>query len=498
MNKIYRFVIVVFILGSFSWGFGCSSSQTASEKSDSTFFGEDESKLFQGWIDSAQVGDTVYLPKGTHYVRTLRLRTGVSIVSEGLLKQLPHTEELAYSIEKQSSGRPLFRGDRVRDIYLQFEAETRQEAIYCHNSQAITIKQSKMYGDSTKLRSFAGMLFYGCDSITIENSEIAYYGMARKDAKKYQPGTGLRFLASRAIRVTGSHIHHNGENGIFFHECAQAYVEGNNISYNGMSGVQVAFGRNKIENDYTINHNRLEHNAADAIDINQPDKSFRTSIDARIQDNVADDNGLVKGESTVDGSGIATLVGVSSVHIKGNKSTRSNRPAIYLQHCDSIYAHGNEADQVMEMVGENGTVTLDKNKLAGVRLLQNVQTKKLVLTNNDIRTLSFPNGIQVDSLLLYNNTLKGVVNVNMKGVFLFRGNTLYSPSAAGALLLTKVDGAAIKGNQIESTKAPAISVEASARNVLIEDNDIKSVKADVYSKNAEGLVLRANRFQLIK
>lgn len=493
MDKIN---LVVLVLVGLSFACGGSSHQT--RETDNIAYGEDKSKLFQGWIDSAQVGDTIYLPKGTHYVRTLRLRTGISIISEGLLKQLPHTEELEYSIEKQSSGRPLFRGDSVRDIHLQFVAETKREAVYLNRSKAVAIRQSKAYGDSAKLRSFAGMLFYDCDSITIDGSEIAYYGMARKNSKQYQPGTGLRFLLSRAIWINKTKIHHNGENGVFFHECARAYVENNTISHNGMSGLQIAFGKHAIENDYVIGRNRFEHNAADAVDINQPDKSFRTPIHTSIHDNLADDNGFVRGESTVDGSGIATLVGVSHVKLSNNKSSKSNRPALYVQHCDSIYANGNESDEVLEMVGENGAVTLENNKLAGARLLQNVRARRLVLKQNDIGHLSFSNGIQVDSLLLSGNTLKGVINVHMTGFFLFADNSLFSPSTAGALLLAKVDGAVIRNNRIESTKAPAIRVEVSARNVLIEGNEIKSVDMDVYNRGATDLVLRSNRFQLIK
>ncbi len=494
--KIPGIYLLIFI------GLNLSCTGTAKKDTDQSkeprFYGEDESAVFQYRIDSAAAGDTVFLPIGTHYVRTLRLKSGVNIVSRGLLVQLPQEEELDYRADRQHSGRPLFRGDKVSDIHLEFKAETRQEAVHITRSRDITIANTLAIGDSTKVQSFSGLLFYGSKNIRIQNSEIAYYGAPRAHAKRYQPGTGLRFLQSSAILVENSSVHHNGENGMFFHGCADVSVQKNNSSYNGMSGLQVAFGREAVERGYDIGDNKFNYNAADAIDINQPEKSLTVPIRAKIHDNTSDHNGFVSGEKTVDGSGIVTLVGVSDVVLNGNRSSRSNRPAIYLERCDSVYAVANDADNVMELVSLNNHITVENNRLDGIRLLKGVKANKLHIIDCDIRDLSFSNDIAVDSLVLSGNKLKGVININMDGALVFHNNQLTSPAADGAILLTKVQRAEVRGNHISATQAPAIRIGAMAQDVLIEENEIRSVEQLLRDDGGQQVIERANRFKLLK
>lgn len=493
--NILRFILVNIMLGVLL-GVSCEnvSKRDQGEEIDSLAYMEDESKLFQSWIDSAQVGDTVYLPEGTHYVRTMRLRSGINIVSKGLLRQLPPKEPQEYSMEQQNSVYPLFRGSKIRDISLRFHAETRQEAIYLDNSQQVKISHVKASGDSTKYRSFSGMLFFNCDSISIDNTEIAYYGAPRRETHRYQPGTGMRFLSSRVISIENSLVHHNGENGLFFHDCTDVAVSHNQVEYNGMSGIQIAFGSAGREKNFLIAHNRFDHNAADAVDINQPDPKHRLAIFADIEHNIANDNGFVRGESTPDGSGIATLVGVSHVNLLNNRSSNNNRPSIYLQNCDTIYASNNETDNVLEMVGENGAIVLEKSKFGGIRLLKNASAKKLSVQACAINHLSFSNDIKIDSLSLIDSDLKGNINIHMNGFFLLKGNTLYSPSPSGAITLAKADGAVLTKNKIQSSAAPGIRIEKEAKQVFIGDNTIRSVEACIYDRGAGGLRIMENNF----
>src|SRR3546814_19443931 len=88
----------------------------------------DDSEAIQRALDSAAVGDTVYLPKGTYLVQSIRLVSNVHIVADGVLKQ-PEELSAQFAIEKQHSPAPLFRAHRVSNVYLSVRAETFNEAI---------------------------------------------------------------------------------------------------------------------------------------------------------------------------------------------------------------------------------------------------------------------------------------------------------------------------------------------------------------------------------
>src|SRR5690606_19579304 len=184
----------------------------------------------------------------------------------------------------------------------------------------------------------------------------------------YQRGTGIRVQTCQQIRIQNSHIHRNAENGIFLHSCENVDIRRNNIHRNGMSGIQVAFGSLGIERNYRITGNDLVGNAADAIDINNPETSKTVDISAYIAENSSSSSGLVKGSSTRDGSGIATLVGVKQVTVKDNRSQRSNRPAVYIRGCDSVNVINDKSDNFAEIVGKQGEIRLVKNTFPGLRL----------------------------------------------------------------------------------------------------------------------------------
>lgn len=452
----------------------------------------DDTKFLQSLIDKASPGDTVVFPKGTYYVHTLKLRDGVHIRSKGLLQQLPLDSLEEYGQKRQRSNSPLFYGKGVHGINLSFHAKTLQEALILESCSGIRILDTHLEGDSTKLRSFSGIYIYKSDSIIVEHSDIAYYGLQRMDVKKYQPGTGIRIQSSNRLKLIANTIHHNGENGLFFHSCRDVIVDHNEIDHNGMSGVQIAFGRAGIERNYRLTHNHLHDNAADAIDINNPNTSRPIQLDALIQDNASANNGWVKGESTPDGSGIATLVGLQQVVVKNNKSIKSNRPAIYMRNCDQIEAIENEADNVTEIVGNLGTIRLYKNTMPGLRLLSSVRAKKLTIDSNTIRHLSFPNGISVDSLVLLANDLKGNINVNMNGKLVFKRNKLSSTSDKGGMSLWKVNEAILSDNEIHTTISQAVSINPKAENVLIQQNKIVSAKTCIVDEGSYRLKIVQN------
>ncbi|MEX2593384.1 MAG: right-handed parallel beta-helix repeat-containing protein [Anditalea sp.] len=459
----------------------------------------DDTKAIQETINKAAEGDTVFIPEGTYLVRAIGLKSGVHIKSEGLLTQQIDGEKEGFSISRQNSSAPLFRGKDISNVSLSFRAQTLNEAVYLSGSRDVVITKSTLMGDSTKIQSFAGILLYDCENISIEKTTISHYGSERTDPAIYQPGTAVRILSSNNISVIHCNILDNGENGVFIHESPDVEVSNNRLLNNGMSAIQVAFGSKSIEKNYKFINNLMEGNAADAIDINNRSPREFLDINCLIRDNISRRNGFVKGESTRDGSGIATLVNVSGVEILNNTAEKNNRPSLYIEDCGNIYATGNQSDNQVEVVERFQELNLSNNTFSIVSLLANVKGKKLMLDNNKLHSLSLPNGIHVDSLILRNNIIANAnLNFNMTGNVEMVGNTVASNAKDGAILIVRVNSAHLEKNQIVSTQSQAITIRNLAENVCIIDNDIKSINTCIYDDGSKGLNVTGNKLVSLK
>ncbi|SKB91675.1 Right handed beta helix region [Parapedobacter luteus] len=462
-----------------------------------TSISRDDTKFVQTLIDNASPGDTVHLPGDRVYrIRTIHLRQGVSLRSNGMIKQLPPHVAEDFTWAKQYSDYPLFYGHNVKDIHISFrEAHTYGEAVRLDSCERITIHHAKAIGDSTKLLSFAGFYIHQSRAIHIDHVEVAGYGMKRRSPDYYQRGTGIRIQTCQQIRIRGSHIHDNAENGIFLHSCSDVAIHGNDIHRNGMSGVQVAFGSMGVERDYRITRNKLFENAADAIDINNPEASRTVAINAYIAENISKGNGWVNGTETRDGSGIATLVGLKQVLVKGNRSEQSNRPAVYIRECDGVNVIDNKSDNFAEIVGRQGQIRLVKNTFTGLRVLRDLRAEKLQLDSNHIGYLALHNDIQVDSLVFIGNNLKGNINFHLEGSLVFKDNLLSSRSPRGAISLRKVNEAILSGNEITAdTAVDALTIHGEASNVVVEANTILSTAACIRDEGAPELKVVGNTF----
>lgn len=459
---------------------------------------DDDTEFVQTLINQATSGDTVTLPdrNRTYHLRTIRLKDGVSLKSEGIIRQLPPRVPEDFTWAKQYSDYPLFYGNKVDDIHISFrEAHTYGEALRLDSCERITIHHAKAIGDSSKLQSFAGIYVCHSRAIHMDRLEVAGYGEKRKSPDYYQRGTGIRIQTCQDIRIRNSHIHDNAENGIFLHSCEGVDIDGNAIHRNGMSGIQVAFGSLGIECNYRITHNNLVDNAADAIDINNPDTSRTVAIKAYIVGNTSKGNGWVKGDRTRDGSGIATLVGLKQVLVKNNRSEHSNRPAVYIRECDSVRVIDNKSDNFAEIVGKQGRIYLVKNTFTGLRVLRDLRAEKLQLDSNRIGYLALHNDIQVDSLVFVANDLRGNINFHLDGNLVFKDNLLSSKSPRGAITLRKVKGAMLVGNRISAdTTADALYIEKEAANVVIEANKIQSREACIRDGGSPRLKVIRNTF----
>lgn len=453
----------------------------------------DDGQAIQAALDSASMGDTVYLPKGTYLVRTIRLVPNVHLVADGVLKQ-PKELTGHFAVEKQHSDAPLFRAHRISNVYLAFNAETVNEAIYASQCANITIADSHITGDSTNDRSFPAVLWYDCLASRVVGTTISHFGIARKSPKTYHPGTAVRVLSSQGVTISGNRFHHNGENGIFVHDSGDVEIDGNHIHHNGMSGIQVAFNTADRVANYRITNNRLEHNAADAVDINNRAHGRVVAINALIAGNYSNSNGFVNGESTPDGSGMGTLIGISGVTLSGNRAFNNNRPALYIEGCGDITANRNMTDGAFELVGRWENIRMEGNSFHTLRLLANAEGRSLDIRHSQIGSVMLPNGIRIDTLRLIENEIKsGPVNINMEGHLKFEGNRLNSGHEGGALLLVNVASASLLGNHILNAKNAAITVRKTASNVRIDSNFVTSGGAWIHDFGPSNIKINNNR-----
>jgi parallel beta-helix repeat protein len=454
--------------------------------------GDDYTQVISRLIQQAAPGDTVYIPEGKYQVSSIRLKSGVHLKSKGqLIQRLDKTED--YTNAKQTSSRPLIHGSRVNGVYISVNTLSQHEGIALTESSNIIIDKSNLKGDSTKLRSFAGIILFNSKDVRIHQTEISYFGTARQFSKTYQPGTGIRILSSTGVLVKNSYIHHNGENGVFMHGSRNVEVSETCFRHNGMSGIQVAFGSTGLEKNFKFTDNVMEYNAADAIDINNRSSGKALDINCYIHNNTSLQNGYVRNESTPDGSGIATLINVSNVIITSNKAFKNNRPALYLESCGYIQVRDNEADNQVELTKELEKLELIGNTFGNITLLSDVKARQIMLEDNSINNLHLPNGVSIDSLKLIRNQIRNAaLNFNMRGNVMLLENKISSQAENVAIWIVTGDSFLLEKNDISSFRSSAVFVRKMASNVIIRKNRIRSADACLTEDGSPGLLVEEN------
>lgn len=452
----------------------------------------DNTETLAAMMQQAQAGDTLYVPKGQFVLKTLRLKSGVHISGPGLLIQrLEKTEE--YTNAKQNSSAPLLHGSKVNDIYISVRTISQNEGIGLIECKNIRIDNSILQGDSTKLRSFSGILLFNSHNIHISQTEISHFGTARKSPKSYQPGTGIRILSSNGIQISDANIHRNGENGVFMHGSRNVEINRSYFRHNGMSGIQVAFGSTGIEKNYKFSDNTMEFNAADAIDINNRSPKNALDINCHILNNTSLQNGFVQGESTPDGSGIATLINVSGVTMRDNTARKNNRPALYLESCGQIKAVGNQADNQLEITKGLEDLYLHGNTFGNITFIADVKAKKIKLEENNVNNLHLPNGITIDSLILNRNQIRNAaLNFNLTGNIILKENKIRSQAENVAVWIVKGSSFLLEQNEIESIKSTAVFVRKMATEVQLLHNQIRSVDSCITEDGSKNLLVQGN------
>jgi hypothetical protein len=453
----------------------------------------DNTAAIAALMQKAQIGDTLYIPEGQFVLRTIRLKPGIHISGKGLLVQkLEKTEE--YTNARQTSSTPLLHGDKVNNVYISVRTQSQNEAIGLLESKDIIIDRSTLQGDSTKLRSFAGILLFNSQNILIQDTEISHFGTKRQAIKTYQPGTGIRILSCNNIKISASNIHNNGENGVFMHGSRNVEISRSHFRYNGMSGIQVAFGSTGIEKNYKFSDNTMEFNAADAIDINNRSPKNALDINCYIQNNTSFQNGFVRGESTPDGSGIATLINVSGITMTDNTSRNNNRPALYLESCGQIVAKGNKADNQLEITKGLEYLYLQDNTFGNITFIADVKAKKIKMEDNTLNNLNLPNDITIDSLILTRNQIRNAaLNFNLTGNIILKENNISSKAENVAIWIVKGSSFLLEKNEIESFKSTAVFVRKMAPNVQLLHNEIRSAASCIQEDGSKNLLVANNK-----
>ncbi len=453
----------------------------------------DQTEAIQQVIDQASEGDTVFFPQGKYSVRTILLKSGVNILSEGTIKHHKSVKAGEYSIEKQNSPNPLILGKGVRNVDISLKGESKNEGIYLLKCQQIRIHNTELIGDSMRFRAYPGIMTFESSGVEISTTRIHHFGMPRTETDSYQPGTGIRILSSNTVSIHDSEIYNNGENGIFIYGSRKVEVINNVIRHNGMSAIQVAFGIAGKESDYNFSHNILEENASDAIDINNRSKEKAKDIACLITENISCGNGFVNEEPTPDGSGIVTLINVCNVIIYRNEAYRNNRPAIYIESCGLILAKQNWADNQVEVTLDLEELLLEENQFSSINLIANTNAKKIHIRGNELGSLSLPNGIQVDDFKIEKNSFSNAaINFNLKGHMHLLENKIINTSTNPAILIVKADEALIENNEILSQNSSAIVLRKTAKNIQIIGNQIKSYNTVIFDDNSSNLLVKGN------
>jgi len=456
-----------------------------------------DTKAIQKAINVCPQNGTVWIEKNMLCnVNTLKMKSGINLKADGKLKQITAAGSQTFGKPLQNSSSPLILLDKVNNISIQINGQSTYEGIFLINSDHITIANSILNGSHSSL-GFAGIMMYTCSDIKIENSEILNYGKERTSVDIAQPGSGIRALQVNNLIVLNNKIHNNGDNGLFTITSKNVIVDHNTIYSNGLSGIQIAFDASFKEYNYQITGNNIHNNMADGIDINN--FQFKTrDIKILIKNNLLKSNGFVNGKSTADGSGIATLINLSNVIVSNNRSSLSNRSALYVKGCGVITASNNVSDKPVEIIDHYERLDFTKNTFQSIDLVGETSGESLKIIGNTISNISLPNGTKSSSIIIESNKIKSCnINLNVTGKVSFVKNVTQNNISKGSnsLYISQVSqGLLIDGNVMkQSSNADCIVIASQVPNIMITNNSITGINNLITDVGAPGLVVKGNR-----
>ena len=302
------------------------------------------------------------------------------------------------------------------------------ECIDINHSKNIIVSNSYMTNDNNN-KKVNGIVVRDSENVKIVNNEIENINIlpiTKNNVNPYSQGNGIACYVSNNIKIVGNKVYKCAQNGIYTFACNYVTIKTNDITYNGMSGLQLAFSTNK-EHDYVIDNNKIFYNMSDGIDINNT-TGVIIDINCMIKNNTYLSNGFDFNnlEFTQDGSGYATLVNVSNVIIKDNKMEGCNKFAHYISQCDNIFIFNNKGskkkgsnNEYMYIGGSKNITVKDEkmvnksgNDLLALDLnfgaLQNIKFDNCVLYSEGGRTHYVKGSADID--ITFTNTVLETFN----------------------------------------------------------------------------------------
>jgi parallel beta-helix repeat protein len=282
----------------------------------------DASALITEAIDTLTEGSTLVL-RGDFRTSTIPVvnKKGINIKIEGTLESI-YNQVRSLKKDSYPSRNPLFQ--LVNDQNIQITGgvirNKYHEGIVILNSKEITISTA-ILGNSLG-DQYDGIYINKCDDCSVQNSRIER--TSKIASSGYGEGSGIAIFTSDRVEVKNSKLIANGANGIYLGSGKNTLIQMNEVSHNGMSGIQVNFNiPNKQTQYFTISDNLIMDNRADGIDCNNTTLPY--SVYGVIDRNKLKHNGWLMDEATADGTGVGTFINISNISIMDNTSEDSAR-----------------------------------------------------------------------------------------------------------------------------------------------------------------------------
>ena len=435
--------------------------------------------------------DETILIKGNFTVDQIKLndKKNVTLVFDGLIKQQPTVID-TYSYEHCLSNQPLLVIKRCENITIKnYKCEPVHEGVYIEDSSG-QVLGGKIDGLGTS--KFNGFHIYHTSKtykgkLLIDGMKVVSCGTMPvwDSVNNKNPfamgGHGIHLSSAKYVTVTNCICEKNAMNGIFLFASRDVSILNNIIENNGMSGIQIAFGGSEdMTQNYRIIGNSILNNYADGLDINN-NTGVKRIINCVIDGNLYKNNGFMDGNTTQDGSGIVTLIGVGGCSITGNRCFNPARTGIYIVNCEDIVINGNtvrKPNNVAQLVYINNSsfVTINSNNFygSGEGIKLDGKVENITIKGNNIFAscgLVLPNETEYFLVSVTENTITSGMTIN--AVIDLINNNLNCTSATNDVLI--VSGQLkrrIIGNKINNGYR-GILVQSSSYT-LIKDNDIIS------------------------
>lgn len=310
----------------------------------------DDTVALQTAVNNMSSGDVLFI-QGTSRISTIVIsnRVGLTLQLNGVISSIFTSSPSTGGFASSPSKNPLFEVDGGSSFtfisspggYLR---NGYGEAV---SAQGVNGLQLSVNISGAGVGSWDGLYLNGNSNVVISNSYIrkssALSTTPEDDLGSMGAGHGIKLFANSHVLISNMSISEVRGNGIHLgsgydpavvdgsaNHYQNTVIQGNKISMNGYSGIQVAFN-NAAEptKDFTISDNSLWNNYADGIDMNNTSTPY--SAWGLVTNNRLYHNGYINDTGTPhDGSGVATVIGANQIILSNNLAIDPNATGLYV------------------------------------------------------------------------------------------------------------------------------------------------------------------------